>query len=249
MIAFKSESSNSRSNLYLYEQFLDQVVKHPADFVGRIPWKFTLVSTLFDVEMPSNIFKQISKIHTFWIDTNVDAESSADYESELSKTKSNSGLRKRPKCPNPSFLLHLLTQCNPTILFNFEYEFSREFYESLTSILSIKELNLIERFENLDWNLFLKLKYLRKFTMCTEKLPIDFISRMFELKFLREVKLNALDYWFYFDRHSAYFELKVTYDDGSDILPYQPEKCFDCLKDLVEELERLKANDNRLNLI
>ena len=72
------------------------------------------------------------------------------------------------------------------------FNFERNFYKKLTSIQSIILLDIREEFENLDYDHFLKLKYLKLFFITTQKLPTYFISKLFKLKFIFFLGLNFI---------------------------------------------------------
>ena len=247
LISYRSGLQVERARFLLSEHFLDQVAKHPAKFIGCIPWKFTVFSDLFAderfKELPNVLFKKICNIASFHIvDPGEDLESN-----QVSNPESNSGPvkseRKRKRnCQNPSYILDLLFQCNPRSLINYDFKFSIEFYEKLASILSIKEIHLVEHSENLDFDQFLKLKHLKTCYFLTDKMPIDFISKVFRMRFVGIVTFNLQSVGFYFVRYPEYYEFSVTHGDGKSLI-LEFEKRFDCLKDLIEELERLKKTN------
>lgn len=214
----------------LNEHFLGQIAKHSKDkLVGHIPWQFNVDFKTYQKifkDLPKNLF---TKFHTI----------SCITISDLNR-------RSRQKTVfDQSDVLQLLIKANPrevrivTILAN-------RFTEKLGSIQSIEILDVRDRSENLDYDHFLKLKYLRSLKVFTEKLPIEFIFRVFKLKFLMEITFSysqfyvSLGYsrWLFPDQ--IYF-LYTSFRAKKASKCLQTNLMFQCLEDLVEELENLKV--------
>ena len=218
----------------LNEHYLDQVAKHPYALVGHIPWRINIYFPIFAKsfkEIPKDLFRKF---------VNIDVIELRDF----------SKLRNR-KSPNDSYVLQLLKQSNPKDV-SISFNFNPKFYEELTSIQTIETLLISDKFENLNYDHFLKLKYLNDLSIFTEKLPIDFVPKIFTLKFLNCFHFHYSNCSLIFYRKPEYylFDLQIYKKKGPFI---RTTKAFDDLDDLFQELEKLKVENkpclrNCLNL-
>ena len=207
--------------------FFKQVVKHPDHFVGQIPWKFVLwnFQTFFPLfkQLPRDVCTQFANV---WF-INVSPAS-----------------RRTKWVPDPFDVLQLLIQIQPDRV-EIGFSFPKEFYEKLVSCQFIKDLGLREKYENLDCDLFLKLEYLESLSVRTEKLPIQFIPKLFRAL----VYLDSFSFWYskfaftIYNRQSHYtiyqhvFRKKII-DDITQMTEHK------YLRDLMKDLEILK-NENK----
>ena len=230
LVACKPEFPSESTIFELNDHYVRQVVKHSDNFVGPIPWKFHLTNfpSFYRSfrELPSDFFPKFANIFMVCV----------------SKSK-------RTCPPDPSDVLQLLRQTNPKwvdIGFGANTKkilnFSKGFYEQLTSIQSINTLYIQEWFENLDFDLFLRLKYLKTLYIGTEKLPIDFIRKFFKLKYANSflfsysnISISVYDNW------ENYTLFKALTKKGSRY--FENMTNFDYLKDLIEDLKRLKTEN------
>ena len=227
LVAFKHGYRLFFSNFELNEHFLSQVAKHSENLVGYIPWDFNVYFSVFHKifeEIPKNFFKKFSNFKRIYF---------SDYTRRL---------RKR-KFPNQSEILQLLIQSNPKVVdLGWDFYFNLEFYEQLTSIKSIRHLEINDKFENLDYELFLKLEFLESLSIRTEKLPVDFIKKLFKLKFM-------YNFSFCYSRFRLSVMLCQTYYSYS--IDLTRKKDFDMiidmnfyfLDDLIEEIKKLKSEN------
>ena len=171
LVAFAPGHQQNNTLFELNEHFLRQVADHSDKLVGHIPWQFFMneffIFPKTFKEIPKDFFFFKKFVHFLIIVVPDDSERR----------------RRKRDTPDPSYVLQLLSQSNPEHV-RTRFSFNRKFYEQLTSIQSIKALEITERFENLNLDHFLKLKNLRSFCIFTEKLPIDFISKLFTLRFM-----------------------------------------------------------------
>ena len=168
-----------------------------------------------------------------------------------------SNFSRRPrKCksrhlPDASYVLQLLVQTNPRDVeisyLNYNENHSKaemkEFYEQLTSIQSIEWLLIREtNVENIDYDYFLKLKYLDRLSIFTEKLPINFIENIFKNTFINDFSFHCSNFYITFDRHPGYFVFNLEDRIG---LPgsCKNRKVFYALDDLTEYVKRLKSEN------
>ena len=139
----------------------------------------------------------------------------------------------------------MLTQTNPEHV-DIALSFDKEFYKELTSIKSIRYLRIDEKFENLDCDLFLKLDYLRTFSLGTEKLEVDFISKLCKMKSFYRLLYRHPRFYIIFcvnmdrDHPKYYFTISHT---KNGVIPVQADGFSDCFLDLVEEIKQIKAKN------
>lgn len=222
------EGQAALNSFVLNEHYLREVANHPENLVGSIPWQIAL----YDFQIFYRIFKEIPEK---FIKNIVNF---GDIYIEPSRF-----IRKRKrKSPNAAYVMQLLTQSNPTRV-TIYHNFNLQFYEQLVSIQSIEDLNIDESYENLDYDIFLKLRNLNSLQIRTEKLPIEFIAKVFQLKFLRS-------FIFSYSRFFIIFGLCERNDYYSrDINIYTKNGCphtlehFASLEDLIEAMKRLKAEN------
>ena len=135
----------------LSKNYLDQIAEHPDKLVARIPWHFRVdFVVLFNIfkGVPKDLFEKLHNIHSVFI-------------------SQNEQTGRRPF--KASDVLQLLVRCKPKWVTIRNFNFERNFYEELTSIQSIVTLQIKEEFENLDYDHFLKLKYLEHFFLFPHK--------------------------------------------------------------------------------
>ena len=216
----------------LEKNYLEQVAKHPDNFVGHIPWEFHLKNfpSFYRIskELPKDFLRKFAQFERIEVSGN----------SRRSK--------RRALSPDPSDVLQLLIQAEPEDV-DIKYNFNKPFYERLVSIQSIIRLGVKDKYENLDYDLFLKLRYLQDLYISTEKLEIAFVARLFtEMKFI-----DSFFYFFsnfrigiremYSDERKYYFFYQNVPTRKEPLDP--KETYFDALGDLIEHLEKLK-NEN-----
>lgn len=210
----------------LNEHYLREVAEHPDKLVGHIPWEvvcwwsFPAFYRIFR-EIPENFIKKIVNFNEIRI--------------------GDSKRRRKMKCPNSTYVLQLLAQSRPKRVI-ISYDFDREFYKQLVSIKSIEELNVNARYENLDFDLFLELQNLRSLRVRTEKLPIEFISKIFQLKFMRSFVFSYSKFYIAFalsEENNFYFDLNIDRKKGWLV----KLESFGCLEDLIDGTKRLKTEN------
>lgn len=218
------------------ERYFGWLAKHQANLVGKIPWGLYLDFSVF-----YKTFKAIPKavFKTFVHFEDVDI------------ITLNYGLKgkklKRDETPSPSDVLQFLFQANPKSVNIGSCDFGKEFYKQLVSIQSIIHLCLTEKFENLDWDEFFKLKNLQTFIIRTEKLPIAFVSKIFERKFLDTLQFGLTKYSFIglqnYCSRGLFFRYSYLRECSKHV---HSNFFFDCSDDLVREMERLKNDEPSL---
>lgn len=130
------------------------------------------------------------------------------------------------------------------------HNFNKKFYKQLTLVQSIKSLLVEDKFENLDYDLFLNLPYLNSFTIYTEKLPIPFIAKVFKLKFMDYFVFDCSNCIIDCSRYSNYslvtdFTEENTRRRGN----FRTLEWFNCLDDLTKRIKILvMENKNRAYL-
>ena len=219
LVTFKSEQHDISIAFDLDEHFLGQVAKHSDNLVGHIPreFEFNVDFAVFSKtlkEIPKDFFEKFSNIYSVNI--------------------LDDGRRRKKKFPNQSYVLQLLIQSNPKVV-RTDFNFSVKFYEQLTSIQSIENLKIKENFGNINWDLFLKLNFLDTLRISTEKLPIDFISKLFKLKYLWVFIFSNSNCAIFILREREYYAFRIT--KGPIMKTY---KHFDRLEDLIKEMKKLK---------
>lgn len=231
LIPFKPNNRFSLTLFDLNEHYLKQVAKHKDDFVGHIPWIIYLrdFKGFYKIskELPRNFFKKIAHIEKIEISGNV---------------------RKKKRMPFKACdVLQLLSQINPKdVEINANFGQTKEFYRELTSLKSITNLSINEKFKNLDYDAFLKLKYLQDFSIFTEKLPIDFISKIFKMIFFCNFTFYHPNFYMGFDdrypRYQRYhfYTKYIKPNKKNKVFWSEIDKYFDCLEDLIEETKNIK---------
>ena len=215
------------SSFELNEHFFRQVADHSEKLVGHIPWKFSMNFSAF-----YKTFKEIPKDFSFFKLVHI----------EHIRVSDDSEIKRRRNTPDPSYVLQLLTQSNPESV-RIGYKFDMEFYRQLTSIQSIKNLHLFyvdERFEKLNLDEFLKLENLRSFSICKERLPIDFISKLFKLKFMKDFFFSCSKFYFGTTYLSdPQIHLNFVFQKKRKANSRDFSESFDCLDDLIDRIKEL----------
>ena len=225
LVTFKSEQHDVADAFDLDEHFLHQVTKHPDKLVGRIPREFEFninfwVFTKALKEIPNDFFKKFTNIYR--VDT--------FYE----------GRRRKLKVSEQEYLLKLITESNPKHVDLMSFNFSEEFYEQLTSIQSIEDLCC--KFSNINFELFLKLKFLSSLRVSSDKLPISFIEKLFKLNFFRSLSFRYSSFSIILCNYSSY-HLCLSTNRKKEGYHTEIETFFDSLEDLIGELQRLKQEN------
>ena len=226
LVTFKSEQHGVADAFDLDEHFLEQVAKHPDKFVGHIPsgFEFNINFWVFSKalkEIPNDFFKKF---------TNIKCVDVLDHSNDVNR-------RRESTFSEQAYLLQLLTESNPKDVRTY-LNYTPEFYEQLTSIESIENLEISDKFSNINFELFLKLKFLWRFQISTEKLPISFIEKLFKLKYIRIFIFSNSNCTIFIHRFSNY-ALRITEGPITEN--------FECLDDLIKEMRRLKK-DVKANL-
>ena len=223
-VAFQPGPQFFSTSFELSEHYLRQVADHSDKLVGHIPWEFVIpnFSIFYKTfrEIPNDFFffKKFVNIKNIRI-------------------WDESGRRKK-KSPDSSYVLQLLTQSNPERV-RISYSFNKQFYEQLISIQSIKELLVDERFENLDYDLFLKLENLRTLEISTGKLPIEFISKIFKLKFINYFSFFCSKFYICIACIPKY-RLEITIKKKNQRTTSNEH--FDCLDDVIKRIKKLRKD-------
>ena len=164
-----------------------------------------------------------------------------------------------------SSLIELIRRSNTKTLSVMNLKLTNEFYEQVSSVLSIDTLRVGPHLENFDFDHFLRLRHLQQlFIRSEKKIRIEFICKLFEqLKFL---------VYFTFDSTCSCFKIKIKFHtilledlaEGEIIdfsRPYQfnyvsplhlygtiPRHCKD-VDELVQEINRMKEDPALMDLI
>ena len=225
----------------LNNDYFGKIVEHQDKLVGHIPWEFDLGPDLefksfynSFKEIPKKFFKQFFNLNHIYIWDDIK--------------------RKREVYFNPDYAIKLISQSNPKSV-DINHKFNKKFYEQLTSVQSIKTLVVEDKFENINYDHFLNLSYLKSLSVYTERLPISFISKVLKLKFMTNftfhcstciISFSYLDYRFRPGYYS--FNVEIRKEKIQDI-----NQCFKCLDDLIEGFKFLTMenmeNKNRAALI
>ena len=148
------------------------------------------------------------------------------------------------ECPNQAYLLDLINQCNPEFFVNYDFRFSEEFYEGLTSVLSIRQLNLGGKLNFFNFDLFLKLKYLRELSIYTNRIPLEFISKIFKLKYFYHLSFGLSSSHFTVLRRPEGYTLLVIHENRTGISDIcEAEQCFESMEDLINGLEKYRKTN------
>lgn len=121
-----------------------------------------------------------------------------------------------------------------------EYNFNKPFYKQLTSIQSIQKLDIRDRFENLDYDQFLEFDFLEDLTIFTEKLPVDFLLNVLKLDFLTDFVFSFSKFYLSASRFGRGYYLYRNVYTNKITKRLDSESPYECLADLVEEINRLK---------
>ena len=224
---------NRLSSFHLTNHYLRLVAEHPDKLVSHIPWEFNCWDFPNFYKISNRLPKDfLQKIQIYQI---------ADLTNDTCRKVRK--MRKNP--PSASYMLHLVAESKAKKVAIF-YNFDKEFYEQLTSIQTIKQLNIRERFENLEYDFFLRLEYLNELIIETEKIPIEFIRKVFKLKFFGNLYYYYSNFSFSVAQHQEQYALfkKVQAIKGTKVKEFVDETfVFDCMDDLIGELERMKIEN------
>lgn len=225
------------TNLFfeLTEHFLGQIVKHPAKFIGHIPWEFVVYdfSPLYkqSEKLPEDFFDKLFNIPTIHVQPYV--------------------RRSRRKTPNPEDVLRLLIQISPQDL-EIDYNFNKRFYEQLTLIQTIEDLEVHDKYENLNWENFLKFEHLDRLSVFSDKLPIDFVARILRMKFLTSFSFYYSNFFFCFLKETndqpvlrvlSKYKYKIDLSIVTNKGPRRSVDAFYFLNDLTKKLESMKTQN------
>ena len=229
LVACKPEFDPDSTIFELSDHYLRQVIRHPDNFVGHIPWQFEIVNfpSFYKSfrELPEDFFQKFANISSIFVSDDLRRPS----------------LRKRP---NPPDLLQLLVQTNPKTVF-ISFSFSYFFYEDLTLIESINFLDIKERSKNLNFNFFLNLKFLKHLNIHTDKLPIEFIPKIFKLRFMRSFVFRYLNFCIVIRENHENYSLYKAINTKKTFDCYESTTYFERLNDLVEALKRFKKKNRQ----
>ena len=239
LVAFHSQlGRDPRSLPYLNDDFLGSIVKNSDNFVGRIPWQIYVDINVFYktfTEIPKDFFKKFANIDKIEIEN----------------------FSRRPRKCNAPYVLQLLIQTNPRHVeisyLNYNENHSeaemKRFYEQLTLIQSIEWLIIKEaNVKNIDYDYFLNLKYLDHLYIFTERLPNEFISKIFKNTFINSFGFfcSSCIIIISFQRYRGYYVFDL--DDRSRPKALEYGKSFSCLDDLTDYVKKFK-NENRTCLL
>ena len=232
LVTCKSEQHNGATAFDLNEHFLGQFAEHSNKLIAHIPREFEFNINLFVFskvfkEIPNGFFKKFTNIYSVHI---------LDDSDHLDNSK-----EKKLKLSQEAYLLQLLTESNPKVV-RTDLNYTPEFYQEITSIRSIQILEIQDEFSSINYELFLKLKFLRKLDISSNKLQIDFIEKLFKLKYMQIFSFFGLS-----SRLSIRFAedycLTIMKIDKTGIPTKATQKSFD-LDDLIKEMRRLKKKSN-----
>ena len=220
-------------SFHLTEHYLRLIAEHPDKLVSHIPWEFNCWDFPNFYKLSNRLPKDfLQKIHIYQI---------ANLNNDTCRKVRT--MRKKP--PSASYMLNLFTESKAKSVAIF-YNYNKEFYEQLTSIQTIKKLYVREKIENLEYDLFLRLEYLHELTIETEKMPIDFIVKIFKLKFFGSFDYYYSNFFLHIIQHLEEYALKTSVKTmkESKLSKFDTEMLvFDCLDDLIGELQRMKIEN------
>ena len=151
--------------------------------------------------------------------------------------------RKRKNLFDSSDILKMLVKTWPKEV-RIEYSFSKEFYQQLSLIKSIRKLEVRDRFENLDFNQFLKLEHLISLMISTEKLPTDFISKIFGLKFIESFRYLYSNFYLHLSYSRQKYGIYKNVQTKKESKNFQCDLDFDSLEELIEEVNKWKNQNS-----
>ena len=150
-------------------------------------------------------------------------------------------------------LIKTIKKCNPRLV-NIRETFTPAFYDQLCLIKSIISLRIEICSESFDFDCFLNLKYLKRISVSSETIPIDFICKMFkQLRFLWSFEYSCtlvdsktfelvrfiLKVYIFFKKRSELshpFSLSCDYK-GQDVS--FKKNCWD-VDELIREIKKIK---------
>lgn len=194
-------------DLELEPEYLQRVVQNYSNFVGLIPWKFSLnFSTLvrFANLIPVDFFSKlpgIARISTNFLQLD-------PYELTESEQSNLIELIKRSRTRS-LFTNNLILQKGGSL---------SSFYKQISTCESIQQLTMGKFLEGVEFEHFLKLKNLNYLEIEFDKIPIGFVSRLFdELKLLYHLRYYSM---------SKNFRLRINFEIGlgSDEDELEPEE-------------------------
>ena len=162
----------------LQPEYIEYVVQNYSNLVCTIPWAFR-----FDIRnllkygnvIPQDFFQKFPGICQI---------SYMAQEKVLKITESEQRV-----------LIEHIKRSNPWFLSiqRLDLSLKREFYEQISSVQSLTFLQIGPHLENVEFEHFLKLKYLQTFFIQSiQKIPVEFVSKLFiQLKHLKEFKFRA----------------------------------------------------------
>ena len=144
----------------LQPEYIEYVVQNYSNLVGTIPWCFH-----FDIR---NLFKCGNLIPRDFFQKLPIGEISYKAREVLKITESEQRV-----------LVEHIKRSSPSVLLiqRLDLSLKREFYEQLSSVQSLKFLWIGPHLENVEFEHFLKLKYLRNIWIRSERIPIQFVSK------------------------------------------------------------------------
>ena len=186
--------SDFTRNVYsgLQPEYIEYAVKNYSNLADNLPWNLDFdIRTLLKCGnlIPRDFFQKFTR-------TAIIPYTSSE---ELKITESEQRV-----------LVEHIKRSSPCVLLirHLDMSLKREFYKQLSSVQSLKFLWIGPHLENVEFDHFLKLKHLQNFTIRSEKIPIQFVSKLFvHLKHLKVFKFQAtcglfdskfrIEIWFY----------------------------------------------------
>ena len=161
----------------LQPEYIEYVVQNYSKLVGTFPWTFS-----FDIRnllkygnlIPQDFFEKFTGICYISCETLANLTITESEQRVLIEHIKRSSVR--------SLSIERL-----------DMSLKREFYEQLSTVQSLRFLQIGPHLENVEFDHFLKLKHLHTFRIkSTQKIPVEFVSKLFvELKNLKEFRLRA----------------------------------------------------------